>query len=133
MGETMTDGRKGTPHQQRKNRNLVALDCGHVLLFYTRMHCPRVDEQAWCVRCQRYPQVTISPNGALAVDYYARCRRCKASRFTGANRAEAERFADGHAFRSGHTVDVYADETELEPLSTFGPQTDELDLGELAI
>jgi hypothetical protein len=127
------DGRLGVPHRQTKIHHMVGLSCGHVLMFYKTTHCPQIDERAWCFRCEAYAVVTVSPNGALVVQHYARCRSCQASRRTGANRAEAERFADGHAFRSGHTVDVFPDETQLEPVSTFRPQSDQLDLGELAM
>jgi hypothetical protein len=139
MGETVKgqriDGRLGTAHRRTAKHHICRMECNHVLIFYSLMHCPQVGERAWCVRCEDYCYVLISPSGIAVPQFYARCRRkgCKFSRRTGADRAEAERAADGHAFRSNHTVDVFPDETTLEPLSTFAPQAETLDLGDIAI
>jgi hypothetical protein len=131
--QTPPDGRRGTPHRRTNQHNIVQLKCGHVLIFYSSAHCPKRHELAWCFRCEVYSAVTVSPAGLYMLEFNARCRNCRAAKRAGANRFEAERFADGHAFRKSHIVDVFQDEETLEPLSTFGPQSETLDLGDVAI
>jgi hypothetical protein len=76
----------------------VVLSCGHILVFAVPL--PRRDERVWCPRCDNLRRVNV------VKEYYARCTKCRFSRFTGGAKNIAFRLGKGHYNRTGHPVNV---------------------------